>query len=380
MKENLNLQTKETEKINESEAKEKFEEIFKSLKEQYPDIGIIDGAKYSDYLSAMQKLSFLKSDLEKLDLINYTALTAMESSVDFKKNSEYEIHRIFLDRSARILGVFLHDVLSKMNEEKHGLLNKEIFFVNPNNVLNGESEEKEKKVAEIILSGEKGKKIINIIVDEYISSGKGSRKVRDYFDKIYDKYKTDETTNVYNDVEGFYSSENFPSVNAYRITGIVPSWYSNKKISGLIEKERDNGEIIVPSTDKEIKKIVSETRESISGASLFVANIAKDGLLNPSFLENKSAHSTISFEEKRILSNKILEFLNCLLFSSSINSGLKILNDIEKMAENTKNKELFKKIPEIKITLDKMKELKEPLSKEYTDLVILIRDEVMNFI
>ena len=131
MKENLNLQTKEIEKISESKAKEKFEEIFGLLRVQHPDVSIIEGAKYSDYLDAMREFTFIESDLEKLDIINYTAITAMESSIDYKKNSEYEIHRIFLDRSARILGVFLHDVLSKMNEEKHGLLNKEISL--PNN-------------------------------------------------------------------------------------------------------------------------------------------------------------------------------------------------------------------------------------------------------
>lgn len=377
-KENLGLKNES----NEVEAKKKFEEIFDGFAKRYSRIGIVEGAKYADYMNAMKELDFLDSDLEKLDVINFTAASAMESSIAHDRNTAYEIHRFYMDRSARILGVFLHDVLSKMNEQKMGLSSNKIFFINPNNILNvdpkipkKEKIEKENKIAEILLKGEKDKKIINIIVDEFIARGDGVNQVRSYFNKVCNDHKTKETGEVLNTAEGFYTRSLSPQISMYRKDMEEPSWCRESKVSGVIEQTINKEEIIVPLTSEEGRLNVEKVRKSLRRASSFVANIVKNGLENSFNSNSEPIYSILSYEEKKMLEGSIRGLMSNLI-NCDMKASLTTLNDIKKHAELVGNNELISKIPGVEDNLRKIEKLDDINldNKKFIDLYKAIRD------
>ncbi len=377
-KENINPKNE----LNETETKKKFEGMFGHAIGRTSRVGIIEGAKYVDYLEAMRELDFLESDLEKLDVINFTACSAMEASIAHNRNSAYEIHRFYMDRSARVLGVFLHDVLSKMNEQKMGLASNKIFFINPNNILNvdpkapkKEKKEKEDRVAEVLLKGEKGKKIINIIVDEFIARGDGVNKVRVYFNQVCNDHKTKETSEVLNTAEGFYTRSLSPQISMYRKDMEEPSWCRESKVSGVIEQTINNEEIIVPLTSEEGRLNVEKVRKSLQRASVFVANIVKNGLENSFNLNSEPIYSVLSYEEKKMLEGSIRGLMSNLI-NCDMKASLTTLNDIKKHAELVGNNELISKIPGVEDNLRKIEKLDDINldNKKFIDLYKAVRD------
>ncbi len=236
--------------------------------------------KYSDLLKSMDSLKFLKSDQEKVDLINFTVYQCVEVL-----RGKIQ-HLVYLDRSARIMGVYMQDVLSHLDDDKHSFSRDRIFFVNPNNIESKELTDEDRKLGETLAEGsstmlpEYGYHVSNVIIDEYIASGKGSEAVERYLDKIINLYKKDKSRLIDNYIHGFYGSTSGKHHSTVRNNGDWPSWYDKKETSGVIEV---NGEI-KPGMNESALAV----REDLKKSSEYTARLVHDLII---YLNEKKAKS-----------------------------------------------------------------------------------------
>jgi hypothetical protein len=365
--------------LDEEEARLRFEKIFGNLS-GLERTGIVKGAKYKDYIDAMRELDFLDSDLEKLDLINYTASSAMESSAADDGDSGYAIHRFYIDRSARILGVFLHDVLSKINDQNRMLPETGIYFVNSNSILNvdpseceEEKENREKRIARTLLHGKRGKKIINVIVDEFIARGDGLDRVSRYFYGICDKYASDESSEVMNIGEGFYTrSRHAGDRSVYRTNMEEPSWFHDKRTSGVAELRVGDSEVIAPVKDEDDLMNAKRVRESLDRAAVFVANVAKDGLKSSSISESEPFYSIIALVEEGELRKKSIMFIHSI-YDRDADNIAKSLAEIEKHAKRTRNDGLLGDIPKVSALVEKILAIEDEKYLTNNEYIVLCK-------
>lgn len=304
---NIDTETQVLERRNETKEKEEKAKmtIENILESENIHTKIIEGAGYSDYLEALNALDgFTNSNQEKFDLIRYTAESAISILHENSQESEFVTHRFYTDRSSRVLGFLLHKTLSETGM-KMNLDNSAINFINPRNILNGEDESKKEKIKSILQEGsEEGKKVINLIVDEFIASGGTTREVEREFSKLIDPEKI-ESGQIAILEEGFYSGKK--ESNFFRYvpnTDWEPSWLRNSTISGVEEIIDEYGlEKIVP-----YKKVDRSYRESLSAGSQYIANIVEKGFKTEK--ENNCEYmskSLLNYYDKKIAPNLLSE-------------------------------------------------------------------------
>ena len=285
---NIPLRKEETDSLSKQEMGDNPENIQQSL-----------------FGSAQESLEFLWSEKEREQVASlgvYLTKQILDGRTD---------HMFFIDKSARILGVYIHNILKQFDTPENHFSKDKIFFIyatrgghfghyfKNDSDLKKILEQKEEPLFNNKFEHNKTEqdrfdegKVVNLVIDEFTETGKTVKTVVENLNRI------SESENVMNVPQALWTeNENALPIVLFEDRRI-PSFYKDKAISGVFEVP-DNSNTVRPVKDKKSRDKAYSVRENLYKSSIFIADYIKNSVAGIS-TDNQMWKKHFRKDEERI--------------------------------------------------------------------------------